>query len=128
MTRKTMLAIMMALLLASAAKAAPVLKEQSSVAFVSRQMGVPVEGRFERFDAQIDFDPKDTNKSRASISIHLDSIDAGSEEASTEIKRRLWFDVKNHPKAEFKSTSLASLGAGRYRVSGDMTIKGRTRL
>jgi polyisoprenoid-binding protein YceI len=120
-------AFLAALLFAAAADAAPVIKEQSRITFVSRQMGVPVEGSFRRFDAEVEFDPKETKKSRASITIYLDSIDAGSEEASTEIKRKPWFDVKNHPKAGFKSTSLVSLGPGRYRVSGDMTIKGRTR-
>jgi polyisoprenoid-binding protein YceI len=120
-------AFMAALLSAGALEAAPVVKEQSRITFVSRQMGVPVEGSFKRFDAEVEFDPKDTKKSRASITIYLDSIDAGSDEASTEIKRKPWFDVKNHPKAEFKSTSLSSLGPGRYRVSGNMTIKGRTR-
>ena len=124
---KLLFAFMAALLFSAAAEAAPVIKEQSSVAFVSRQMGVPVEGSFKRFDAEVEFDPKETKKGRASITIYLDSIDAGSEEASTEIKRKPWFDVKNHPKAEFKSTSLSSLGPGRYRVSGNMTIKGRTR-
>lgn len=125
--RRLFFAFMAALLFAAAADAVPVIREQSTVAFVSRQMGVPVEGSFKRFDAEVEFDPKDTKKSRASITIYLDSIDAGSEEASTEIKRKTWFDVKNHPKAEFKSTSLVSLGPGRYRVSGNMTIKGRTR-
>src|SRR3972149_839458 len=125
--RRIMLAVMMALLFAAAADAAPILKEQSRLAFVSRQMGVPVEGGFKRFDAEIDFDPKDTKKSRASITIYIDSIDAGSEEASTEIKRRPWFDAKKHPKDECVSTSLVPLRAGRDRVSGNMTIKGRTR-
>ncbi|MEN9689461.1 MAG: hypothetical protein RI998_1458, partial [Pseudomonadota bacterium] len=30
---------------------------QSEIVFVSKQMGVPVEGRFKKFDAQIAFDP-----------------------------------------------------------------------
>ena len=30
---------------------------QSEIVFVSKQMGVPVEGRFKTFDAQISFDP-----------------------------------------------------------------------
>ena len=49
------------------------------------------------------------------------------EEASAEIKRRTWFDVKNHPRAEFVSSSLTPLGADRYRVSGRMNIKGNAR-
>lgn len=112
---------------AASALAVPVIKDQSRVSFVSRQMGVPVEGSFKSFDADVDFDPDDAKRSRASITIHLDSIDAGSDEATVEIKRKPWFDVKNHPRAEFVSTSLAALGGGRYRVSGTMTMKGRTK-
>ncbi|OYU41586.1 MAG: polyisoprenoid-binding protein, partial [Burkholderiales bacterium PBB4] len=37
---------------------------QSEIVFVSKQMGVPVEGRFKKFDAQISFDAAklDTSK------------------------------------------------------------------
>ena len=38
---------------------------QSEIVFVSKQMGVPVEGRFKSFDAQISFEPSkpaDSNK------------------------------------------------------------------
>ncbi len=125
--RKAALALLLVPVLAACAQAAPVLKEKSRVAFVSRQMGVPVTGNFGSFDADIDFDPDDVKKSRAALAIHLDSIDAGSDEATAEIKRKTWFDVNNHPRAEFISSSLAALGPGRYRVAGTMTIKGRSR-
>jgi len=47
------------LLLANAAQAEQkLLPAQSEIGFVSKQMGVPVEGRFKKFDAQIAFDPK----------------------------------------------------------------------
>lgn len=125
--KKLCLSLAFSLVFEASAHAVPVIKEQSGVYFVSRQMGVPVEGSFKSFDADVDFYPDDAKKSRASLTIHLDSIDAGSDEATVEIKRRPWFDVNNHPRAEFVSTSLAALGGGRYRVSGMMTIKGRTR-
>ncbi len=35
-----------------------VLPAQSDISFTSRQMGVPVDGNFRKFDAQIAFDPK----------------------------------------------------------------------
>lgn len=115
------------LLIPMGLEASPILHEQSRISFVSRQMDVPVNGDFKKFEADIEFVPKDMKRSRAAITIYLDSIDAGSEEASTEIKRRPWFDVKNHPRAEFVSSSLTLLGNDRYRVSGKMTIKGFTR-
>lgn len=125
--RKAVYALLFLFAFAVSAESAPALKDKSRVSFVSRQMGVPVAGSFASFDADVDFDPEDVKKSRASLVVHLDSIDAGSDEATVEIKRRPWFDVKNHPRAEFVSSSLSPLGPGRYRVFGTMTIKGKSR-
>jgi polyisoprenoid-binding protein YceI len=61
------------------------------------------------------------------VELELASIDTGSEEANDEVKGKGWFDVKNHPTARFVSSSVKSLGAGRYEVAGKLTIKGRTR-
>lgn len=108
-------------------EAAPVLREGSRLVFTSRQMGVPIRGEFARFDADVRFDPKDAKSSGAAISIDVNSIDAGSDDATVEIKRRTWLDAAGHPKAEFKSSSLAQLGPGQYRVTGMMTIKGTAR-
>jgi polyisoprenoid-binding protein YceI len=41
-----------------ASSATKLIPEQSVIAFTSKQMGVPVDGRFGKFDAQISFDPK----------------------------------------------------------------------
>lgn len=126
--RKILLTLMVVLSFAPPGlSASPISPAQSSISFVSKQMGVPVRGDFKRFEADVEFNPKDVKRSRAAITIYMDSVDAGSEEASVEIKRRPWFDVKNHPTAEFVSGSLAALGNDRYRVSGKMTIKGITR-
>ncbi|MBI5642935.1 MAG: cytochrome b/b6 domain-containing protein [Deltaproteobacteria bacterium] len=114
-------------ILPSRLDAAEVLREASSLTFISKQMGVPIKGSFAKFDADVRFDPKNMERSRANITIHLDSIDAGSDDATVEIKRRPWFDVSNHPRAEFVSSSLKALGPNQYRVAGKMTIKGRER-
>lgn len=114
-------------LLLSAAHATPVIKDSSRMDFISRQMGVPIKGSFRNFNADVVFDPVDLKASRAAITIDLESIDAGSDEATVEVKRKPWFDVKNHPKAEFTSSAVAPAGPGQYRVTGKMTIKGRTK-
>jgi polyisoprenoid-binding protein YceI len=43
---------------AAAQSAAAMVAAQSEIVFTSRQMGVPVEGRFRRFEAHITLDPK----------------------------------------------------------------------
>ncbi|MBU1978314.1 MAG: YceI family protein, partial [Gammaproteobacteria bacterium] len=51
--------------------------DKSTIAFVSRQMNVPVEGIFQQFSAQISIDPARPEAGRARIEIDLASIDAG---------------------------------------------------
>lgn len=104
-----------------------VLPEKSEIRFVSHQMGVPVEGRFPRFDAKLAFDPAQPDSGKAEITVDLGAIDTGSEEANAEARTRGWFDIKNFPKASFVSTSVKPLSGNRYEISGKLTIKGRTR-
>lgn len=99
---------------------------KSSLNFVYKQMGVPVDGRFRKFAAHISFDPARPAAARASIDLDLASIDAGSAEANEEVAGKAWFNTKAFPQARFVSTAVKALGGNRYEVSGRMTIKGRS--
>ncbi|MDP1897173.1 MAG: YceI family protein, partial [Sulfurimicrobium sp.] len=97
------------LLLAGAAQAAEfgtLQVEKSAIAFVSRQMNVPVDGVFRKFSALIVLDPARPEAGRAQIDIDLASIDAGSAEANDEVKGKSWFNVREFPKASFSSSSV----------------------
>ncbi len=77
--------------------------QQSSITFVSKQMGVPVEGNFRKFAARIAVDPARLEAGTAHIDIELASIDTGNTEVDTEVAGKAWFDTKNHPVASFVS-------------------------
>lgn len=100
--------------------------ERSSIAFIYKQMGVPVEGRFGKFSAQLKFDPAKPASATAAIDIGLASIDAGSPEANEEVAGKLWFNTKAFPNARFVAGAFRALGGNRYEAAGKMTIKGRT--
>jgi len=102
-------------------------QDKSTITFVSRQMNVPVEGKFGKFSVQLAFDAAKPNEGRVQVELDLSSIDTGSEEANDEVKGKGWFDVKNHPTARFVSSAVKSVGSGRYELAGKLTIKGRTR-
>jgi polyisoprenoid-binding protein YceI len=99
---------------------------KSEIRFISKQMNVPVEGRFRRFTAQIEFDPAKLAESKAQVEVELGSIDTGSEEADAEVKTKGWFNVAAFPKATFLSSSVKALGPNRYEVAGKLSIKGRS--
>jgi polyisoprenoid-binding protein YceI len=99
---------------------------QSEIAFTSRQMGVPVDGKFTRFDAQLTFDPKKPETSKVAFTVDLTSVSIGSAEVETELAKPGWFDTKKQPQATFQSTAFKPAGGGKYDVSGKLAIKGQS--
>lgn len=99
---------------------------KSSVVAISKQMGVPVEGVFKRFNAQISFDPARPAEGKASIEIDIASFDLGDADFNRETAKKEWFDAAKFPKATFVTTAIRPAGAGRYEAAGKLTIKGRT--
>lgn len=97
---------------------------KSEVAFTSKQMGVPVNGKFQRFDAQVAFDPQHAEASKATITIELASATMGVPESDAELPKAAWFNAVKFPQARFVSSAVKSLGEGRYQATGRLTIKG----
>ena len=58
---------------------------KSSVVAVSKQMGVPVDGKFRKFDAQVSFDPKKPEAAKIAFSIDLASVSLGAAETEAEV-------------------------------------------
>lgn len=100
--------------------------DKSTLVAISRQMNVPVEGRFMKFDAQIAFDPAKPAGGSARITVDTGSYDLGSPTYNDSVRGPEWFDAKAYPQATFVSTSITSTGPNQYSVSGNLTIKGRT--
>jgi polyisoprenoid-binding protein YceI len=90
-------------------------------------MGVPVDGRFKKFDAQINFDPKKPETGSVAFSIDTGSASLGVPESDAEMPKDIWFNVAKFPQASFKSTSIKGLGGGKFEVAGKLAIKGSTR-
>lgn len=104
-----------------------VVPEKSSITFAYKQMGVAMDGKFKKFNAQVQLDTAKADKAKGSIDIDLASIDTGSGEADQEVVGKAWFNVAAHPKASFVLKSLKPAGANAYEALGQLTIKGQTR-
>jgi polyisoprenoid-binding protein YceI len=102
------------------------LPAQSEISFVSKQMGVPVEGRFKKFDAQIAFDPAKPQTGKIAFTIDIASVTLGSPEPDAELPKAPWFNTARFPQATFQSSTIKGLGAGKFEVTGKLTIKGIT--
>jgi len=109
--------------LASVLKIAP---EKSSVSVVFKQLSVPVEAKFKRFDARISYDGAKPEAAKASVEIDIPSFDLGASEYSKEVLKKEWFNATEFPKASFVSSAIKPAGSGKLEVAGKLTIKGKT--
>lgn len=100
--------------------------DQSTLTFAYRQMGVPMEGKFQKFVAGIAFDPAKADTAQARIEVDLASIDTGFSDGDKEVLGKQWFNAQAYPAARFVSTGVKTLGGNRYEVLGALTLKGKT--
>jgi polyisoprenoid-binding protein YceI len=96
----------------------------SEITFTTKQMGVPVEGRFSQFSAQITLDPKRPEGGSVAFTIDTGSARFGSPELDAEVPKPTWLNVARFPQASFQSSSLKAAGPGKFEVAGKLTIKG----
>jgi len=99
---------------------------QSEVTFVAKQLGVPLQGRFKRFQAQVAFDPKALATSKIAFELDLGSVSLNAD-ADAELPKAEWFNVPKFPKATFQSSAIQALGGGKFQVRGKLAIKGQAR-
>lgn len=125
---KTSIAISVLALFASLAAPASAQQKlvaaQSEIAFTSKQMGVPVDGKFKKFDAQVAFDPKKPDAATIAFTIDIGSATLGSAETEAELVKPDWFNTKLFPQATFQSSSVKAIGPGKFDVAGKLVIKG----
>ena len=116
----------MALLAIPAWAQQTLLPAQSSISFVSKQMGVPVEGQFKKMNAQINFNPAKPEAASIALQIDLASATLGVPETDAELSKPDWFNTPKFPMANFQSGSVKKLTADKWEVAGKLTIKGLT--
>jgi len=108
-------------------QAATLQPEKSDVSFTFKQMGVPVDGKFKKFEAQLDFDAKKPEAGKIAFTVDLGSVSLGDPSFDAELAKAPWFDTKRNGKATFVSSGIKATGPGKYDVAGKLTIKGASR-
>lgn len=112
---------------ASASAQQKLLPAQSEINFVAKQMGVPLDGKFSKFDAQVSFDAKKPEAGKIAFTIDLGSASVGDAETVKELKKPEWFSVGKFPNATFTSSAIKSVGPGKLEVTGNLLIKGNSK-
>ena len=87
-------------------------------------MGVPVDGKFTKFDAQVSFDAAKLATSKVNFTVDIASATLGDKATDAELPKATWFNTAKFPQATFASSSIKALGAGKFEVAGKLSIKG----
>ncbi len=132
MNRRLLPTTLLALILCAGASAQAVEYQDvnraaSQISFTYKQLGQRVYGTFGEFEGRLSFDTQQPQAAHAVLRIQLASIDAGSADANDELQRASWFDTATYPVGVYESTGVTPLGDNRYKIDGNLTIKGITR-
>lgn len=83
-------------------------------------------GRFNDFEASLDFSPEDFADASLSARVDMASVDVNSENLEETLTGPSWFDVEDYPYASFRSTDARLVGDKRAVFTGEMTFLGQT--
>jgi polyisoprenoid-binding protein YceI len=58
----------------------------------------------------------------------MGSYDLGDESYNDQVRGKDWFDAKTFPQATFVSSAIAPAGNNQFKVTGKLTIKGKSQV
>lgn len=108
---------------ASVAKWA-VVQGESRIAFSGSHAGKAFKGTFERWQADIAFDPSDLQGSKARVIVELASARTGDITYDKTLPSGDWFDIAKTPSGIFETTAFKSLGTDKFEADGMLDIRG----
>jgi len=86
-----------------------------------------VRGEFHGVTGTINWDDQDITKSTVDVTIDATSVDTREPDRDKDLKSENFFDVAKYPTMTFKSKKIVQAGAGKLKVTGDLTMHGVTK-
>ena len=99
----------------------------SSISFKARHLDISwIHGRFNEAEGKFSIDRENPAKSSFTLSIKADSVDTANTKRDEHLRQPDYFDTKQFPTIDFKSTSVKPVEGG-YEVTGDFKLHGVTK-
>lgn len=84
-------------------------------------------GRFNEFDATLDFDPENVENSSVEVIIETAGLDMNLPEFEEELLGENYFNAAQFPQVIYRTTSLSeTIGEDTYIFDGELTLRGVT--
>jgi polyisoprenoid-binding protein YceI len=103
-------------------------KTHTNIGFtVTHMMVSEVDGNFKSYDGSIKSDKPDFSDAKFTFSVDVASVNTGNDQRDGHLKGDDFFSAEKFPKISFESTSLKANGKGKYKMPGNLTMKGVTK-
>ncbi|HEX5378222.1 MAG TPA: YceI family protein [Phenylobacterium sp.] len=99
----------------------------STLSFSTSWSGQAIDGRFDRWSADVVFGPEALARSKVRVSIDLASVSTGDPQRDQTLSTADWFGADTHPQATFTADRFEKKGEGRYVAHGQLTLRDATR-
>lgn len=100
----------------------------SEAGFAVRHLMIStVKGSFRTVSGKIELDTENPAASAVEARIDAASIDTRSEQRDAHLRSGDFFGVETYPAITFRSSAVEARGNGKYRVTGDLTIRDVTK-
>jgi len=86
-----------------------------------------VRGEFKGVTGTVTWDDQDVTKSKVDVTIDAKTVNTGEEARDKDLKSEKFFDAEKFPTITFTSKKVEAAGAGKLKVTGDLTIHGVTK-
>ena len=83
-------------------------------------------GRFNTFDATLDFDPQTPENMTLSGLVQANSIDLNNEDLENTLQESDWFNTAQFPRLVFNSSSVSVTDNNKFLINGELTMRGVT--
>lgn len=91
-------------------------------------MGISfVDGKMDKYEGTLTMDGENVSTAKFDFTIDTYSINTGIEMRDNHLRAADFFDVANHKDMKFVSTSVKSNGKNKYKLHGNLTLKGITK-
>ena len=128
MKKITILLIILSVSLSTTAQKWNADKAHSKVGFtVTHLMLSEVDGNFKKFDASIISEKEDFSDAIFEFSADVNSVETGTDMRNGHLQKADMFDAEIFSTISFKSTSISKVDAKKFKLNGNLTMKGVTK-
>ncbi len=99
----------------------------SNALFSIRHLVSKVNGEFKDLNGTISFDAKKPTEAKISATVKAANINTNNEKRDEHLRSDDFFAAEKNPELKFTSTKITPAGKNKYKMTGDLTMRGVTK-